>query len=184
DLSHYDDGRRDLRMSLEDHFVEQCAAFNNIVFDNGLKHTVKKQDVFKSDPSGIDLVYLDPPYVPRADDNCYMKRYHFVEGLSCYWQGLEIMEETKTKKVAKPFSAFGSRKNATDAFDRMFKIYKDSIIVLSYSSNGYPDLSELTSLMKRYKRQITVHEKSHRYHFGTHSAVSRSEVQEYLIVGQ
>lgn len=184
DLSHYDDGRRDLRMSLEDHFVEQCAAFNNVVFDNGLKHIIKKQDVFKSDPTGIDLVYLDPPYVPRADDNCYMKRYHFVEGLSCYWQGLEIMEKTKTKKVAKPFSAFGSRKNATDAFDRMFSRYRDSIIVLSYSSNGYPDLSELTSLMKRYKGQITVHQKAHRYHFGTHSAVSRSEVQEYLIVGQ
>ena len=38
--------------------------------------------------------------------------------------------------------------------------------------------------LRRYKSQITVHEKAHRYHFGTHSGVARSEVQEYLIVGQ
>jgi len=36
----------------------------------------------KKQPRGVDLVYLDPPYVPRSDDNCYVKRYHFLEGLS------------------------------------------------------------------------------------------------------
>jgi DNA adenine methylase/adenine-specific DNA-methyltransferase len=50
--------------------------------------------VFSIKPKGVDLVYLDPPYVPRSDDNCYMKRYHFLEGLSCYWKGLRIMENT------------------------------------------------------------------------------------------
>lgn len=184
DLSRYDDGRRDLRMSLEEHFVEQCKVFNEIVFDNGRSHSATRHDVFKADSDGVDLVYLDPPYVPRADDNCYMKRYHFLEGLSCYWEGLEILEKTKTKKVAKPFSAFGSRKHAVGAFDRMFRLYERGIIVLSYSSNGYPDLRELIALMKRYKPKVTVHEQTHRYHFGTHAKVGRSAVQEYLIVGQ
>lgn len=184
DLSRYDDGRRDLRMSLEDHFREQCEAFNRVVFDNGYNHLALRSDVFSSETEGVDLVYLDPPYVPRSDDNCYMKRYHFLEGLSCYWEGQEIMEKTKTKKIAKPFSAFGSRRNARDAFDRMFEMYRNSIIVLSYSSNGYPDLNDLTDLMGRYKNNITVHERPHRYHFGTHANVERSTVQEYLIVGR
>lgn len=184
DLSHYDDGRRDLRLTIEEHFIEQVEAFNRVVFDNGRRHAVKRSDVFSTKPAGIDLVYLDPPYVPRSDDNCYVKRYHFLEGLSCYWRGLRIMEGTKTKKIEKPFTPFGSRKNAVEAFDRMFKLYASSTIVLSYSSNGYPDLDELTALLRRYKTQITVHEKAHRYHFGTHSRVERSEVQEYLIVGQ
>ena len=48
-----------------------------------------------------DLVYLDPPYVPPSDDNCYIKRYHFLEGLSKYWNGEEIMENTKVKKIKK-----------------------------------------------------------------------------------
>lgn len=184
DLSHYDDGRRDLRLSIEEHFLEQIEVFNRVVFDNGRRHTVKQADVFKSNPRGVDLVYLDPPYVPRSDDNCYVKRYHFLEGLSCYWQGLHIMENTKVKKIDKPYTPFGYRRTAVDAFDRLFKIYRKSTIVLSYSSNGYPDLDVLEDLLRRYKPNVTTYEKPHRYHFGTHSSVKRAEVNEYLIVGR
>ena len=56
-------------------------------------------------------MYFDPPYVPRADDNCYMKRYHFLEGLSCYWKGLRIMENTRVKKIEKPYTPFSYRKS-------------------------------------------------------------------------
>ena len=66
----------------------------------------------------------------------------------------------------------------------LFQIYKDSTIVLSYSSNGFPDRDVLESLLRRYKAAVTVHEKSHRYHFGTHDRVECAEVQEYLIVGR
>jgi len=184
DLSRYDDGRRDLRLSIEEHFIEQVEAFNRVVFDNGRRHTVKRADVFSLKPKDVDLVYLDPPYVPRSDDNCYMKRYHFLEGLSCYWKGQRIMEETRVKKIEKPHTPFSYRKSAVDAFDRMFQIYRDSIIVLSYSSNGYPDRDELENLLRRYKGSVTAFEKPHRYHFGTHSSVERAEVHEYLIVGR
>jgi adenine-specific DNA-methyltransferase len=184
DLSRYDDGRRDLRLTIEEHFLEQAEAFNRVIFDNGRRNTAKRADVFSATPIGIDLVYLDPPYVPRSDDNCYIKRYHFLEGLSCYWQGLHIMEQTKVKKIEKQKTPFGSRKTAIEAFDRLFQLYRDSTIVLSYSSNGYPDLDVLAALMRRYKGRVTVHKREHRYHFGTHASVERSAVQEYLIVGR
>ena len=184
DLSHYDDGRRDLRLSIEDHFLEQVEAFNRIVFDNGRHNKVTHIDVFDSDPTGIDLVYLDPPYVPRSDDNCYMKRYHFLEGLSCYWKGVRIMKETRVKKIEKPFTTFSYRKSAIDAFDRLFRLYRESIIVLSYSSNGFPNREELEWLLRRYKTTVTAFEKPHRYHFGTHDNVERAAVHEYLIVGR
>jgi DNA adenine methylase/adenine-specific DNA-methyltransferase len=184
DLSHYDDGRRDLRLTIEEHFLEQVEAFNRVVFDNGRRHTVKRSDVFSIRPRGIDLVYLDPPYVPRSDDNCYMKRYHFLEGLSCYWKDRPIMEETKVKKIEKPYTPFSYRKTAIEAFDRLFSQYRDSIIVLSYSSNGFPDREELESLLRRYKENVTAYEKPHRYHFGTHGGVERASVDEYLIVGR
>jgi adenine-specific DNA-methyltransferase len=183
-LSRYDDGRRDLRLSIEEHFLEQVEAFNRVVFDTGIRHTVKKADVFTMNPEGVDLVYLDPPYVPRSDDNCYMKRYHFLEGLSCYWKGVRIMEETKVKKIEKPYTPFSYRKTAIEAFDRLFRLYRNSIIVLSYSSNGYPDRDELEGLLRRYKQTVTAYERTHRYHFGTHGSVQRAEVHEYLIVGQ
>ena len=184
DLSHYDDGRRDLRLSVEEHFLEQVEAFNAIVFDNGHRNTVRQADIFSLRPRGVDLVYLDPPYVPRSDDNCYIKRYHFLEGLSCYWRGLRIMPETKVKKVEKPFTPFSYRRTAIEAFDRMFRLYRKSTIVLSYSSNGFPDRSELEELLGRYKRDVSVYARPHRYHFGTHERVERASVQEYLIVGR
>jgi len=183
-LSHYDDGRRDLRLSIEEHFLEQVEAFNRVVFDSGVLHSVKRADVFSLNPEGVDLVYLDPPYVPRSDDNCYMKRYHFLEGLSCYWKGVRIMEQTRVKKVEKPYTPFSYRKTAIDAFDRLFRLYRDSIIVLSYSSNGFPDREELEQLRHRYKETVTAYERTHRYHFGTHDKVQRAKVHEYLVVGR
>ena len=184
DLSHYDDGRRDLRLTIEEHFLEQVEAFNRVVFSNGRRQTVKHADVFSLRPRGNDLVYLDPPYVPRSDDNCYMKRYHFLEGLSCYWKDRPIMAETKVKKIEKPYTPFSYRKTAVKAFDRLFSQYRESIIVLSYSSNGFPDREELESLLRRYKSTVTAFEKPHRYHFGTHHRVERASVDEYLIVGR
>jgi adenine-specific DNA-methyltransferase len=184
DLSRYDDGRRDLRLSIEDHFLEQVKAFNRVVFDNGRRHIVKRADVFRNKPKGVDLVYLDPPYVPRSDDNCYIKRYHFLEGLSCYWKGVRIMENTRVKKIEKPYTPFSYRKTATEAFDRLFQIYRESIIVLSYSSNGFPDREILERLLRRYKNTVIAYEKPHRYHFGTHGGVERASVHEYLIVGR
>jgi DNA adenine methylase/adenine-specific DNA-methyltransferase len=179
----YDDGRRDLRLSIEEHFHEQVDVFNRIIFPNGKRNTASRGDVFSAPSRGIDLVYLDPPYVPRSDDNCYIKRYHFLEGLVTYWKDSPVMETSKVKKLGKRFTPFSYRKTAAEAFDAMFKNFKASKIVLSYSSNGFPDLAVLEELMGRYKASVTTYKKPHRYHFGTHAGVQRANVDEYLIVG-
>ena len=184
DLSRYDDGRRDLRLSIEEHFLEQIEIYNAAVFDNGRRNQALRSDLFELPRRKVDLVYLDPPYVPRADDNCYIKRYHFLEGLSCYWQGLPVDPSTKVKKIAKRYTPFSYRRTAVEAFDRMFARFAKSQIVLSYSSNGFPDLEQLESLLRKHKGSVRVFEKPHRYHFGTHGSVERAAVTEYLIVGQ
>ena len=183
-LDRYDDGRRDLRLSLEEHFLEQIQVFNAAVFNNGRRNQALRSDIFDLPQRSVDLVYLDPPYVPRADDNCYIKRYHFLEGLSCYWQGLPVDKSTKVRKIAKRFTPFSYRRTAAEAFDRMFAHFAKSVIVLSYSSNGYPDLAELEGLLGRHKKSVRVFERPHRYHFGTHEGVNRASVTEYLIVGR
>jgi len=183
DPERYKDGRRDLQLSIEEHFLEQVDAYNRAVFDNGRENLALRTDVFSLPDTNFDLVYLDPPYVPRSDDNCYVKRYHFLEGLSCYWDGLEILQDTGVRKIKKPYTPFSYRKTALEAFDKMFERFSRSIIVLSYSSNGYPDLPVLVEFLKRHKRAVAVHERAHRYHFGTHEAAKRNEVTEYLIVG-
>ena len=182
----YDDGRRDLRLSIEQHFLESVEIYNAAVFDNGHGNRAIRGDVFDA-PIDADLVYMDPPYVPRADDNCYIKRYHFLEGLASYWTdaGTEVQMDTASRKIAKRFTPFSYKRTAVDGFDRMFARFRASVLVLSYSSNGYPDLDVLTGLMAKYKGKVEVHERPHRYHFGTHGGVAaaRSAVREYLIVG-
>ena len=183
----YDDGRRDLRVSLEEHFRESLALFNGLVFDNGRRNVAVRADALAVQAGPVDLVYMDPPYVPRADDNCYVKRYHFLEGLASYWTapGTEIDMRSKVKKIAKRFTPFAYRHTALDAFDAMFRAHANSTLVLSYSSNGFPELPSLVGLMRRYKPHVDVVERQHRYHFGTHAraAESRRLVSEYLIVG-
>jgi DNA adenine methylase/adenine-specific DNA-methyltransferase len=182
DLQNYDDGRRDLQLTLRQHFLEHVDAYNDAVFDNGRRNQALRGDALNA-PQGADLVYLDPPYVPRSDDNCYIKRYHFLEGLSCYWAGQKILESSKVKKIEKPFTPFSYRSTAADAFGRLFRHFADSTIVLSYSSNAYPELPDLVAWMRRYKRHVEVLSRSHRYHFGTHRNARRNQAEEYLLVG-
>lgn len=185
-LDKYNDGRRDLQLSIRQHFLEQVNIYNDTIFDNGRENVVFNLDVFDFNQKTFhpDLVYMDPPYVPASDDNCYIKRYHFLEGLSKYWNGEEIMENTKVKKIRKKFTPFSYRRTAIEAFDQMFEKFTESTLVLSYSSNAFPDLETLVSIMKNHKGSVEVKTKPYKYHFGNHSTVTRSKVNEFLIIGK
>ena len=114
----YDDGRRDLRIPLTEHFREHACEYNRVVFDSEKACTVTTSDIFELPATGFDIVYLDPPYAPPRDDNDYIKRYHFLEGLSCYWHGQQIMLNTRTKKLPKRYTPFAYKHTITDALRR------------------------------------------------------------------
>jgi DNA adenine methylase len=182
----YDDGRKDLRISLAEHFRKAVAELNRAVFDNGRRNRAFNCDVFDLDISA-DLVYLDPPYYTPHSDNDYLRRYHFLEGLCCDWRGVEILTETKTKKLKKYPTPFASRTQVYEAFRRLFARFADSIIVLSYSSNGIPRKEELLAMLGEVKPHVELHEMAHRYSFGTHGHKGgnrRNTVTEYLFVAR
>lgn len=180
----YDDGRRDLHLSLRDHFRERAAEYNKVVFDSGQSCTALSGDVFDLPGGHYNVVYLDPPYAPPRDDNCYIKRYHFLEGLSVYWRGQTIMEDTRTKKLVKRYTPFSYKHTITDALRRTFKQFQDSAIVLSYSSNAVPDAATIESLLREVKDHVDVRLIDHTYTFGTHSAARRRAASEYLFIGR
>ncbi|HEX6748542.1 MAG TPA: DNA adenine methylase [Longimicrobium sp.] len=180
----YDDGRRNLRTPLRDLFVEAVRDLNNAVFDNGRDNRVICGDAAGLDPKGFDLVYFDPPYAPPRDDSDYIKRYHFLEGLSVYWRGLKIMERTATKKIEKRFTPFAYKRTIRSALTDLFHRFRDSIIVLSYSSNSVPGQDEVHELLAAEKQRVDVHTIPHRYSFGTHAAAKRRVVQEFVFVGR
>jgi len=169
-------------MPLKDLFQTAVADYNSAVFDNGRDNRVICRSIFDVDPQGIDLVYLDPPYAPPKDDNDYIKRYHFLEGLSVYWRGQRIMEGTTTKKLEKRFTPFAYKGTIRDAFRELFAHFRQSTIVLSYSSNSVPGESELIALLRDVKSNVRVISIPHRYSFGTHATAQRREVQEYVFV--
>jgi len=179
----YDDGRRDLRLSLREHFRERAAEYNAVVFDSGQASRALCGEV-STVGGGFDVVYLDPPYAPPRDDNCYIKRYHFLEGLSVYWRGQQIMEGTKTKKLAKKYTPFSYKHTVTQALRETFKQFTDSTIVLSYSSNAVPDAETIEAVLREAKGSVEVRHMDHRYSFGTHATAQRREVSEYLFIGR
>ncbi|MGX4711983.1 DNA adenine methylase [Rhodococcus ruber] len=185
DSTRYADGRRDLQLSLREHFRERAAEYNATVFGNGAKSRAVHGDVFALANNAPDLVYLDPPYAPPSDDNDYIKRYHFLEGLSLYWQGVTIMENTKTKKLEKRFTPFAYKRTIEDALLRTFEHFKDAgTIVLSYSSNAIPDRDRIVDLLGKVKESVEVIAIDHKYSFGTHVAATRRDVSEYLFIGR
>ena len=54
DPEKYKDGRRDLRLSLRQHFAESAAAYNATVFDSGRDHRALRSDVFELGGSDLD----------------------------------------------------------------------------------------------------------------------------------
>ena len=180
----YDDGRRDLRLPLREHFRERAAEYNRVVFDSGQPCNAVTGDIFDLAAQPFDLVYLDPPYAPPRDDNCYIKRYHILEGLSTYWRGQQIMENTRTKKLAKRYTPFSYKHSVADALRRTIKQFQDSVIVLSYSSNAVPDAATIEALLREVKDDVQVRPIDHTYSFGTHAAAQRRAVSEYLFIGR
>jgi adenine-specific DNA-methyltransferase len=180
----YDDGRRQMRMSLESLFREAVSNFNHAVFrsSGGASQSVCRE-VFDLDPTGVAVAYLDPPYAPPRDDTCYIKRYHFLEGLATYWRGQEIMWETKTRKLRKRHTPFAYKRSVRPALDRLFDHFRDSVLVVSYGSNAALGVEELEALLRRHKRFVRRIEIPHRYAFGTHAAASRREATEYILIG-
>ena len=181
----YDDGRKDLQRTLADQFLEAVEAVNGAVFDNGMVNRSKCGDAMDLRVEKADLVYIDPPYYSPLSDNEYVRRYHFVEGLARDWKGVEIQEHTQTKKFKSYPTPFSTRKGAADAFDKLFKKFANSILIVSYSSNSLPTQDEMVAIMAKYKQHVEVIPIDYRYSFGNQNEAKthRNSVQEYLFVG-
>lgn len=182
----YDDGRKDLSMTFEEQFLEAVDAINGAVFSNGKVHKALYGDAMSAVVGEPGLVYIDPPYYSPLSDNEYVRRYHFVEGLARNWEGVEIQQHTLTKKFKSYPTPFSSRQGAADAFDLLFKRHKNSVLLVSYSSNSQPTLDEMVSLLSKHKSHVEVLPVDYRYSFGNQGhkvGSNKNGVQEYLFIG-
>ncbi|MBI3814663.1 MAG: hypothetical protein HY279_09400 [Nitrospinae bacterium] len=65
------------------------------------------------------------------------------------------------------------------AFDKLFEKFKDSILVVSYRSDGIPSIEELENLLKKYKPSVEeIKRKSYKY------VLSNNHSEEILLIGK
>ena len=181
----YNDGRRDLQISFEQQFLENVEAVNAAIFDNNKDNKSYCEDAMLISIDVPDMVYIDPPYYSKSSDNEYVRRYHFVEGLARDWKGVELQEYTKTKKFKSYPTPFSSKDGAKRAFDALFSRYRDSILIVSYSSNSQPSQDEMMELIGRYKKHVEVIPIDYTYFFGNQreAKTHKNTVQEFLFAG-
>lgn len=181
DLSRYDDGRRDLRLSIREHLLERVEDYHRAI-GPGPDARVTTCEATQLPAERYDLVYLDPPYAPPTDDNDYTKRFHFLEGLSRYWEGDEVMPSTLTRKLPKRVTGFSSRRTIEQALGTVLDAFRDSPLVLSYSSHAEPDRETLVGMLREVKGSVEVRTVPHTYSYGTHRTAVRRRVEEMLLV--
>jgi DNA adenine methylase len=182
----YDDGRKDLTLSFQDQFQSAVNMFNSCVTKSKKKCKAFNEDIFKLAKQNVDLVYFDPPYFSTKSDSEYSRRYHFLEGLVSYWSHVNIDHSTKTKKFERPFSKFNHKNLIIEAFEEMFEQYSSSIIMLSYSSNSFPNSNTIKSILKNHGKKVELIEVDYTYSVGTHSHKLNNEtnkVKEYIFIG-
>ena len=183
----YEDGRKDMRGSLKEHFLESIALFNDAVFDNGRPNLALNERVEElSSKPKFDLVYLDPPYFSPKSDNDYVRRYHFLEGLVRNWEDVEMQPHTAVRKFKSFPTPFSKKDSAYAAFDLLFNKFASSVLVVSYSSNSIPSKDELFQMLRNYKIDVACYEVDLTYSFGnqgTKVGNSNNRVKEYIFIG-
>ena len=158
-------------------FVEEA---NRAIFCNGKHNKALNMDIF--DLQGdYDLVYIDTPYISQKGVGVdYFGFYHFLEGLVNYSKWAEMIDyKTKHKRLKGNGSVWADKNKILPAFERLFEKFKDSIMVISYRSDGVPSIEDLINMLKKYKANVKeLKRKNYKYVLSTNNS------EEVLLIGK
>jgi adenine-specific DNA methylase len=159
-------------------FAEEA---NQAVFDNSRLNQAYNLDAVEV-PGDFDLVYIDTPYIPKSGTGVdYLDFYHFLEGLALYdkW-GRHIDRGSKHLRFIPKPNAWTDKNQVSAAFDRLFDRFRNSVLVVSYRSDGIPSIEDLVGILRRYKTTMRV------AHYGQYKYVlsTNDNSDEVLLIGQ
>ncbi len=145
--------------AFEKHFRAFAREANRAIFDNHKCCKSLCMDAATvSEP--FDLVYIDTPYIGQNGTGVdYAAFYHFLNGMLNYdhW-GDGIDWKTKHRKLITPKSVWTDKGEIYAAFKRLFKQYQASTLVLSYRSDGIPDVDSLQQALHETHREVAVYQ--------------------------
>lgn len=162
-------------------FCEFVEEINQAVFDNGEHNRAVNADA-RLLSNDYDLVYIDPPYISQRGVGVdYRDFYHFLEGLLLYDEWAQhIDSRSKHRRLKRQPNPWTDKNTIHQAFDELFRHYRDSILVVSYRSDGIPTADELCALLQRYKRQV------HQERYGAYKYVlsTNHQSEEILFIAE
>lgn len=161
----------------EDHFIKFVNEANEAVFNNGQNAKAFNSDIFDLNVQA-DLVYIDTPYISSKGMGVnYFDFYHFLEGIVFYDQWPDMIDQkSKHKKIKNGKNEWGNKVEIHKAFEKLFKKFRSSILVVSYRDDGTPTVEELTRMLKKYKKAIDVKKIDYKY------VLSNGNSKEVLII--
>lgn len=163
----------------EDYFRKFANEANACVFSNGFENRAMNMDILGIDETEFDLAYFDPPYIsPEGRSVDYYQFYHFLEGLCDYndwWRNIDY--NSKHLRLKSKINLWPKQKTTITSFEKLFRKFQDSIIVVSYRSPGYPSRSILKTLLEQYKNNVSTYSRDCKY------ALSKRTNHEILLVG-
>lgn len=166
-----------------DLFIKFTKELNNVQFKDLPNIQIMNMSALNCNQHA-DLVYIDTPYFTRKSGTSvtYHNRYHFLEGLMHYADIPTLIDEEKINKelVIGKNKEFECRSEYINNLNRLLEIHRDSIIALSYTTEGFPSIEQLEQIVRKYKQETLV------CYLGKHGfALNRNnaERQEVLIIG-
>jgi len=159
-------------------FAEEA---NQAVFDNGRLNQAYNLNAVEV-PGDFDLVYVDTPYIPKSGVGVdYLDFYHFLEGLALYGEwDRQIDRHSKHLRFIPRPNEWTDKSRIHAAFDRLFGRFQNSILVVSYRSDGIPSIDELVEILRRYKSKVQVE----RYGQYKYALSTNGKSEEVLLIGQ
>lgn len=164
----------------EEHFKNFIQEANNAVFSNCQENTAINKDV-STIKNNYDLVYIDSPYISENGVGLnYLDFYHFLEGIMNYDDWAEMIDPKSKHKRLKLKKSDWSQKNKIEfAFESLIEQFRDSIIVISYRSDGIPSIEKIKDILVLNGKKITIHESNEMKY-----VLSTKKSSEILIVAE
>ncbi len=105
-----------------------------------------------------DLVYIDTPYINHAGIGVdYRDFYHFLEGMVLPGPWSDAIDLASKHRRLRPIkNPWNDPRACRDQFARLFERFRDSILVVSYRSDGVPPIAELVDMLRRVKARVSV----------------------------
>jgi adenine-specific DNA methylase len=164
----------------ETHFRKFVSEANNAIFDNKQICRSINKDVFDINKN-YDFVYIDTPYINENGVGIdYYDFYHFLNGLVNYENWNKHIDYTsKHLRLFKQSNVWTNTKTIYDAFKQLFSQFKESVMAISYRSNGTPTINELIDILEGLNKKVEIyHTEQMKY------VLSKKESTEILIIAR